>query len=75
MKKKRASAGVHWHIYISEHLSNKVELLLLDPLTGRTRYGAKGQLVEKLLTEYLRSQTSEASPTSPEVVDNSDEVL
>jgi hypothetical protein len=43
----------HWHLRMPTALSDRIDLALLDPITGRARYGAKSQLVEQLLREWL----------------------
>jgi len=64
MKKKRTTAGKHWHLYLDNDLADKIDLLLHDPLTGRVRYGARGQLIDKLLRAHLRSQTTPNLPSN-----------
>ena len=43
----------HWHITLPESLANRVDLLLIDPLSGRVKYGSRSGLVERLLREHL----------------------
>lgn len=43
-------------VYIDEGLATKLNLLLLDPATGRTRWGAWQALVERLVREWVASQ-------------------
>lgn len=40
-------------IYIPSSLADRIDLLLADPLTGRTRHGAKSKLITRLLREWL----------------------
>lgn len=41
-------------IYIDEDVANSIELLFLDPLTHRIRYGARNALITQLLRSWLR---------------------
>lgn len=40
--------------WVPESLSNKIDLLLLDPFTGKTIYAAKTKLIEHLLRKWLK---------------------
>jgi hypothetical protein len=41
---------------IDENLMDTVKLLLLDPMTGKPKYGAQSRLVERLLREWVSHQ-------------------
>lgn len=43
-------------VQLPEELDRKIELLLMDPATGRAKFGAWSELVEALLTEWLNTQ-------------------
>lgn len=43
------------HVKLPETLVMEVKTILLDPITGRTKYGAMNSLIERLLREWLRS--------------------
>lgn len=45
-----------WKISLPATLAGQIEMLLLDPITGKPRYGARRQLIEGLLTEWLAAQ-------------------
>jgi len=45
--------------YLSKPLSSEVDVLLMDPLTGKIRYGAWSQLIEQLLREWVDRQRVE----------------
>lgn len=49
----KATPTVRWDMYISVDLAAEVELLCLDPVTQRQRYGARAALIEQALREYL----------------------
>lgn len=60
---RRSSSGrpqhtdppVIWEISLPRSLTQKIEILLTDPLTGKTRYGARSKLIESLLLSYISS--------------------
>lgn len=45
-----------WFVYVPEDLSATIDILLLNPTTGRVQYNARSQLVEELLREWLSKQ-------------------
>ena len=49
------------YIYVPRSINEQVEAILLDPLTGRSSYGAKSKLVSALLSDWLRSYHSKAT--------------
>jgi len=55
-KKKHLDPPVEWKINIPTSVVAKVELLLMDPLTGRPRHGARSKLMASLLKEWLDKQ-------------------
>lgn len=44
---------VEWKCRIPEPLAAKVDLFCLDPVTGALRYGARSELITRLLREHL----------------------
>ena len=44
-----------WRVCIDPALAQRAEDLLYDPVRGRTRYGARGELIEYLLRTWLDS--------------------
>lgn len=54
---------VAWKCQIPENIAAKIDLFLLDPIRGVPIYGARSELVTRLLREYL------ATVTGPEMVD------
>lgn len=44
---------VRWLVNIDKATAERIDLLLLDPLAGRTAYGARSALINQLLNEYL----------------------
>ena len=42
-------------IYLPVDLVTQVTATIVDPLTGKTRFGGMSTLVERLLREHLRS--------------------
>lgn len=53
----RSTQGfVAWEVHLNADLAAQVELLLLDPLRNKPRYGARGKLVEKLLKGWVEEQ-------------------
>lgn len=47
---------VPWIFNMPASLAYKVDLLLMNPLTGKVKYGARKQLAEKLFREWLERQ-------------------
>jgi hypothetical protein len=45
-----------WKVRIPQELAVQVELLCLDPGTGKPRYGARSLLVSNLLQRYVREK-------------------
>lgn len=48
-------------------LAGRVEFMLLDPLTGKTKYGARNTLVVKLLERWLAEQQVPIADPLPSV--------
>jgi len=56
---------VIWEISLPRSLTQKIEILLTDPLTGKTRYGARSRLIESLLLSYLNTLASHSPSHHP----------
>lgn len=52
---------IDWKCHIPIPIATKIDLLLLDPLTGKTRHGSRSAFVTQLLVQFL--QQHENSPT------------
>ena len=53
-------------LYLEEHLVARMEMLLLDPLTGRIPYGAQSKFISHLIEAHFRkNQSSEHTQTTP----------
>jgi hypothetical protein len=50
---KRAERTIAKKVYLPESLAGTIDLLLVDDMRRKPRYGAFSQLVTKLLNEYL----------------------
>lgn len=55
-RKPYSEIRVQWKLYLPLSLAAEVELLLLDPLREKVKYGARNELIEKLLREWLEKQ-------------------
>lgn len=44
---------VEWKCMIPVNIAAQVDSILLDPVTGRPRYGARSELVTQLLNHWL----------------------
>lgn len=44
---------IDWKVRIPVPLATKVDVLLLDPVTGRTRHGLRSAFVTRLLESWL----------------------
>ncbi len=53
---------IPWRVYIRTDLAAEVELLLLDPLRAKVRYGSRGELIESLLAEWIQERKLELQP-------------
>ena len=51
---------VHWHITLPADVANRVDLTLLDSVTGRVKYGARQKLAERLFRRYLEEEFPDA---------------
>lgn len=45
-----------WKLSLPAPTAAKVDLMFEDPLTGKPKYGARGKLVDALLTNWLATQ-------------------
>lgn len=52
-RRKHTDPRVKWHVYIPGSLAGEIELILLDPLLGQPKHGAKSELVTELLQRWL----------------------
>lgn len=55
-RKPLAVPKVQWQVAVRIDIAAKVELLLMDPMREKTKYGARGELIEILLEEWVRKQ-------------------
>ena len=55
-RKPYAEPRVAWKIYLPQQLAAQVELLLLDPMREKVKYGARNELLEGLLRDWLERQ-------------------
>ena len=54
-----------WNLHLPSSLAEQVEKALADPLTGKTRHGARSRLITRLLREWMRER-ERALETAPE---------
>lgn len=55
-KKKHTDRPVEWKISIPESIAAPVELLLLDPVSGKPKHGARAKLITQLLSKWLEER-------------------
>jgi hypothetical protein len=55
---KRAERTIAKKVYLPEGLAGKIDLLLVDEMRRKPKYGAFSQLVTKLLNEYFAQLSS-----------------
>lgn len=55
-RKRFADTRKEWKISIPESVAAKIELLLADPLTGKTKHGARSRLIVGLLQDWLKKR-------------------
>lgn len=65
MARPRKPPTVQWTILVPQDLAVEVELLLMDPFTQQVKYGARKMLIQRLLREWVREQTT--SPDRGEI--------
>lgn len=63
---KAAVPYVEWAIIVPTPLAFQVEMRLLDPVTKKSAYGARSQLIQALLFDWVEKQKSAAGSTPPE---------
>jgi len=55
-RKPLTTPSIEWKNSIPSPLAAEIELLLLDPISGRVTYGARSQLIESLLRDWVDKQ-------------------
>lgn len=55
---------VEWSISIPTSLAAKVELMLFDPMTGKTKFGGRSALIQQLLRAYVEGMISQTALTN-----------
>lgn len=53
---KDTDPSVEWKIHVRGSTAAKVELLLLDPMRKKVKYGARGDLINFLLEEWVANK-------------------
>jgi hypothetical protein len=48
--------SIDWKICLPATLAGRVEHLLMNPITGKPKYGARSKLIEELLSGWVREQ-------------------
>lgn len=66
MRGRKPRAFKIWNLCISEDIAGKIDIVLTDPLTGRTRFGARSQLVTRLLAQELERLSAHQQPNTTE---------
>lgn len=59
-RKPLADPRIPWRVYIRSKLAAEVELLLLDPMRQKVKYGSRGELIESLLEDWVDAQRKSA---------------
>lgn len=62
-RKPYTEPRIQWKLYLPATVASQVELLLFDPLREKIRHGARNELVEQLLREWLEKQKVSAETT------------
>lgn len=63
---RAGTSYVQWKICVPSVLAAEVELRLFDPLTGKPKYGARGDLIVELLRKHLNMPEDPAPEPSSE---------
>ena len=58
-RKPYAEPRVAWKVYLPQQLAAQVELLLLDPMREKVKYGARNELLEGLLRDWILEQINQ----------------
>jgi len=66
-RKKHAVPCTDWVLSIPVDIANKIDLILHDPVTGKTQYGARSKLVQSLLHQWLETQRTALTPNTESV--------
>lgn len=56
MKISSSIKKVQRKIYLTEETSNKLDILLLDPVRGRVKYGELSDIAEALFIRWIEEQ-------------------
>ena len=68
MKVASSIKKVQRKIYLTEETSNKLDILLLDPVRGRVKYGELSDIAEALFVQWIEEQVG-AHAKTPDNVD------
>ncbi len=69
-RKPNVIPRVRWDLYLPATIAAEINLLLLDPTRDKIRYGARNELIEKLLRDYVRKiKVEQNSGSAPEISD------
>jgi len=60
---------IDWKISLSATLGGAVEHEIMDPLTGKPRYGERSKLIGALLAEWLLKHRGRKIPFDPPALD------
>lgn len=55
-RRARGALSTDLKISIDAALAGQVEMLLLDPIHGKAKYGSRSKLIERLLRDWVDSQ-------------------
>lgn len=55
-RKKKHDRPVEWKLHIPFSVASKVDLIQMDPTSGRVAYGARAELITELLKKWLNEQ-------------------
>lgn len=66
-KPRKPYLRVDWKLSLPAHLAGRVDLLLVDPLTGKPKYGARSRLSEQLYEHWLAIIEGRDPPPLPDL--------
>lgn len=55
-RKHYVEPRVQWKVYLPVTVASETELLLIDPLREKVRYGARNDLIVQLLGKWLEDE-------------------
>jgi hypothetical protein len=69
LPKLRKGLNTKWKITLPTYMAGRVELILMDKMSGRPVYGARSELIRRLLEQWLADGSPIPNPDLAELSD------